>query len=39
MSLQDRSEDLNLLLRRIIREEAGVTPVIPAANLRAARWC
>jgi len=34
MSLQDRSEDLELLLRRIIREEAGVTPVIPAAKWR-----
>jgi hypothetical protein len=34
MSLQDRSEDLELLLRRIIREEAGVTPVTPAAKWR-----
>jgi len=34
MSLQDRSEDLELLLRRIIREEAGVAPVIPAAKWR-----
>lgn len=34
MSLQDRSEDLELLLRRIIREEAGVTPVTPAQKWR-----
>jgi hypothetical protein len=34
MSLQDRSEDLELLLRRIIREEAGITPVTPAAKWR-----
>jgi hypothetical protein len=34
MSIQDRSEDLELLLRRIIREEAGVTPVTPAAKWR-----
>jgi hypothetical protein len=30
----DGSEDLELLLRRIIREEAGVTPVAPAAKWR-----
>ena len=34
MSLQDQSEDLELLLRRIIREEAGVTLVTPAAKWR-----
>jgi hypothetical protein len=34
MSLQDHSEDLELLLRRIIREEAGVTPVIPSQKWR-----
>ena len=34
MSLQDQSEDLELLLRRIIREEAGVTPVTPAQTWR-----
>lgn len=34
MSLQDQSEDLELLLRRIIREEAGVTPVTPAQKWR-----
>ena len=34
MSLQDQSGDLELLLRRIIREEAGVTPVTPAAKWR-----
>ena len=34
MSLQDRSEDLELLLRRIIREEAGLTPVTPAQKWR-----
>ena len=34
MSLQDRSEDLELLLRRIIREEAGISPVTPAAKWR-----
>ena len=28
------SPDLELLLRRIIREEAGVTPVVPAAKWR-----
>src|SRR5688572_24984876 len=34
MSLPDRSEDLELLLRRIIREEAGVTPVTPSQKWR-----
>ena len=34
MSHQDRSEDLELLLRRIIREEAGITPVTPASKWR-----
>jgi hypothetical protein len=34
MSLQDRSADLELLLRRIIREEAALTPVAPAAKWR-----
>jgi len=34
MSLQDQSDDLELLLRRIIREEAGVTTVIPAPKWR-----
>jgi len=34
MSLQDQSDDLELLLRRIIREEAGVTTVTPAAKWR-----
>ncbi|HET9269308.1 MAG TPA: hypothetical protein VFO31_14135 [Vicinamibacterales bacterium] len=34
MSLQDQSEDLELLLRRIIREEAGLTAVAPAAKWR-----
>jgi hypothetical protein len=34
MSLQDRSEDLELLLRRIIREEAGITSVTPAQKWR-----
>jgi hypothetical protein len=29
-----RVDDLELLLRRIIREEAGVTPVVPAAKWR-----
>ena len=33
-SLQNQSDDLELLLRRIIREEAGVTPVTPAAKWR-----
>jgi hypothetical protein len=28
------SDDLELLLRRIIREEAGITPVVPAAKWR-----
>ena len=34
MSLPDRSDDLELLLRRVIREEAGVTLVTPAAKWR-----
>jgi len=34
MALPDRSEDLELLLRRIIREEAGITPVAPATKWR-----
>ena len=34
MTLDHRSEDLELLLRRIIREEAGITPVAPAAKWR-----
>jgi hypothetical protein len=34
MSLQDQSGDLELLLRRIIREEAGLTSVAPAQKWR-----
>jgi hypothetical protein len=34
MSLSDRPDDLELLLRRIIREEAGITPVAPAPKWR-----
>jgi hypothetical protein len=34
MTSEGRSEDLELLLRRIIREEAGITPVTPAAKWR-----
>jgi hypothetical protein len=34
MSLPDAAEDLELLLRRIIREEAGVSLVTPAAKWR-----
>ena len=34
MALPDRSEDLELLLRRIIREEAGMTAVAPAPKWR-----
>jgi hypothetical protein len=34
MALPDQSTDLELLLRRIIREEAGITPVAPAAKWR-----
>ena len=34
MALSDRPEDLELLLRRIIREEAGITPVVPAQKWR-----
>jgi hypothetical protein len=34
MSLHDQSDDLELLLRRIIREEAGVTTVTPAPKWR-----
>ncbi len=34
MALSDRPDDLELLLRRIIREEAGITPVAPAPKWR-----
>ena len=34
MALSDRPDDLELLLRRVIREEAGITPVAPAAKWR-----
>jgi len=34
MSLQDQSGDLELLLRRVIREESGLTAVAPAAKWR-----
>ena len=34
MISQDASIDLELLIRRIIREEAGVTPVAPAERWR-----
>ena len=34
MALPDRPDDLELLLRRIIREEAGLTPVAPAPKWR-----
>jgi hypothetical protein len=34
MSVSDRTEDLELLLRRIIREEAGISAVVPAAKWR-----
>jgi hypothetical protein len=34
MSVHDSANDLELLLRRIIREEAGLTPVTPAAKWR-----
>ena len=34
MALSDRPDDLELLLRRIIREEAGITPVAPAQKWR-----
>ena len=34
MPLPDQTDDLELLLRRIIREEAGVTPVAPAPKWR-----
>ena len=34
MSLPDQTDDLELLLRRIIREEAGVTTVAPAPKWR-----
>ena len=30
----DNADDLEMLLRRIIREEAGVTPVVPAPKWR-----
>jgi hypothetical protein len=33
-AMTETSEDLELLLRRIIREEAGITPVVPAAKWR-----
>jgi hypothetical protein len=34
MSIPGGTEDLELLLRRIVREEAGVTPVVPAQKWR-----
>jgi len=34
MSPQNTSDDLELLLRRIIREEAGITPAVPAEKWR-----
>jgi hypothetical protein len=34
MAPSDRPDDLELLLRRIIREEAGITPVAPAQKWR-----
>ena len=34
MALSDRPDDLELLLRRITREEAGITPVAPAQKWR-----
>ena len=34
MPLPDQTDDLELLLRRVIREEAGVTPVAPAPKWR-----
>jgi len=34
MSVPDATHDLELMLRRVIREEAGVTPVAPAPKWR-----
>ena len=34
MTMTDASDDLELLLRRIIREEAGITPAVPAEKWR-----
>src|SRR4030095_12629732 len=34
MALPDRPRDLELLLRRVIREEAGITPVAPSPKGR-----
>jgi len=34
MPLPDRDDDLELLLRRIIREETGISPVVPAEKWR-----
>lgn len=34
MALPDSTDDLELLLRRVVREEAGVTPVVPADKWR-----
>ena len=34
MTITDASDDLELLLRRIIREEAGITPAVPAEKWR-----
>ena len=34
MSLPDSSDDLELLLRRVIREEGGISPVVPADKWR-----
>jgi len=34
MPIADRTDDLELLLRRVLREEAGVTPTVPAEKWR-----
>jgi hypothetical protein len=34
MTVHDRTDDLEMLLRRIIREEAGISPVAPAPKWR-----
>ena len=34
MSVESATSDLELLLRRVIREEAGVTPAVPAEKWR-----
>ena len=36
---EDSGMDIEMILRRVIREEAGITAVAPAEKWRAATWC